>query len=536
MLLVAEAASAEENGRPKLVLFLSIDQGRAEYLERFRPVLRGGLGRLLDESVVFADTHQDHAVTVTSPGHASLATGLYPSHSGIVSNDWYDRGEKRNVYSVEDRDAPILPVAGAREQSTAGRSPKRLLGTTLGDWLKESSPESKVYSISGKDRSAILLGGKKADGAFWYDPRSGQWVTSRYYASEYPSWVRGFQASAPAEEYFGLRWDPLPVASGLLVTMEIDSSRDGGEGAAEPGFPKSIGRGSLVPDASFYQSLFASPFIESYLLQFAERLVREEKLGTDEATDLLALSFSSVDSVGHSYGPNSRELLDTVLRLDRELESFFAFLDGTIGMSRIAVVLSADHGVAPLPEYRLARGLPAGRVGSDDFRCIQGAGRAFATKFGKGSWFVAPLHFDYDELAARGVSREAAEAFLAKELSACPSVARVWTRSELERDPSWDEGVDPTLALYRHSFYAERSPDLYLQLKRWYINVSRGTTHGSPEDYDTHVPGIIDWPGVKPRKVERRIATVDLPVTLASLLRIATPSGLDGVDRSDLMW
>jgi predicted AlkP superfamily pyrophosphatase or phosphodiesterase len=356
-------------------------------------------------------------------------------------------------------------------------------------------------------------------------------VTSRYYASEYPAWVDAFHRRRPADAYFGTRWEPIPVDEKLLQSMAVV---DSGAGAEDTGIPKSVGRMSVLPDAAFYAALFDSPYIDRYLLELARLLVREERLGADDTADFLALSFSSVDAVGHAYGPNSRESLDAVLRLDRELASFFDFLEETVGAGNVAVVLSSDHGVAPLPEYRAAQGLPAGRLSSPDFECFQRSGTAFERAFGRADWTLAPLTFDEEVLAGRGLSRETAEAFLAKELSACPSVARVFSRSELERAEDSDGGVDPMLELHRNSYHPGRSPDLVLQLEKWVIDRRRGTTHGSAYEYDTHVPAIVLWPGAKPGRARERIATVDLPVTLAALLGLATPKALDGVDRSHL--
>lgn len=530
-LLSLSTTFATESSRPRLALVLSVDQARGDYLERFRPVLQGGLSRLLEAGVVFEDAHHFHATTITAPGHASLATGLHPSHSGVVGNDWFDRTENRDVYCVEDRAAPLLrPEAGGpRTWSGAGRSPKNLLGTALGDWMKSVNPETKVYSLGGKDRSAILMGGKHPDGAYWYDLRSGQWVTSRHYASEYPGWIQAFHRKRPADAHFGAKWEPIPFDTKLLDSMEVVAS---GAGTDDSGIPKPIGRTSVLPDAGFYAALFDSPFIDSYLLDLARLVVREERLGADENPDLLALSFSSVDAIGHAYGPNSREVLDAVVRLDRELGRFFDFLDETIGLGNVAIAMSSDHGVAPLPEHRMERGLSAGRLSSPDFECLQGVGRAFEEAFGKGDWFVAPLTLDEEVLASRGLERERAENFLARELSFCPSIARVWTRSEIENALWLDGGVDPMLELYRNGFYRDRSPDLFLQLEKWHVDRRRGTTHGSAYEYDTHVPAIVLWPGAKPRRDRERVHTVDIPVTLAKLLGVPTPSGLDGVDRS----
>ncbi|HJS73909.1 MAG TPA: alkaline phosphatase family protein [Vicinamibacteria bacterium] len=518
--ILAAAAVSGETERPKLVLFLSIDQGRAEYLARFRPVLEGGLLFLLERGVVFTETHHAHANTITAPGHASLSTGRFPSHTGIVGNDWYDRSEGREVYCIEDSDAPVLVPSGTRPASL-GRSPRRLVGTTLGDWLKEHERASKVFSIAGKDRSAVLMAGKKADAAYWFDGKTGQWLSSRYYMEEYPAWVWEFQERRLADGYFGRTWEALPIPEALLASMQIEPA---GAGARDGGIPRVIGHGVLAEDAGFYHALFETPFLESYLLAFAESLVREEGLGMDEATDVLAIGFSSVDSVGHDYGPNSREVLDAIVRLDRELGSFLRFLDRTIGLDKVAISLSADHGVAPLPEYQSRHDLPGGRIARTTLACVARAGRP--------EWFAAPLYFDTKALAKEKIEREEAEKIVSAEIAACPGVARVFTRSAIESAKQED---DSTLVRFTRAYYPDRSPDFFVQFEEGLIDDPAGTTHGSPYRYDTHVPGIIVFPGVAPASVGTPIETVDLPVTLALLLGLDPPKDVDGVDRSALM-
>ena len=528
MALLAPSLASADEPPPRLLLLLTIDQGRGDYLERFRPALSGGLARLVDEGVVFTDAHHAHAHTVTAPGHAALSTGRHPAGSGMVGNNFYDRSEGRWVYCLEDRAFEVLMPEGA-DGISPGRSPARLLGTGLADWIQSASPESKVYSVGGKDRASILMGGKNADTAYWYDRRIGHWVTSNYYTSSYPAWVHNFQRERRVESYFGNTWTPLPVPEALLSRMEIDS--------ASGSFSRAFGRASLYPNPRYYNAVFYSPFLESFLFDFAERIVTEEALGTDDAIDVLALSFASVDTVGHRHGPNSRELLDTVLRLDRELGEFFRFLDETIGLDRVAVSLSADHGVAPVPEYRASQGLSGARRSTEDYVCVQRAGQAFAKKFGDDDWFVRPFHFDYETLARRNVSRATLESALKAELVRCPGIAQVWTRTEIEAARTSVSNVSggPTLELFVHSFHPERSPDLYVVEKEFLVGNLTGTTHGSPYEYDTHVLALVRWPGAEPGSVSERIHTVDLPVTLASLLGVATPEDVDGVDRSKLI-
>lgn len=525
MALPASSLTSADEPSPRLLLLLTIDQGRGDYLERFRPALSGGLAWLVDEGVVFTDAHHAHAHTVTAAGHAALSTGRHPASSGMVGNNFYDRSEGRWVYCLEDRAFEVLMPEGV-DGSSPGRSPARLFGTGLADWIQAASPDTKVYSVGGKDRASILMGGKNADTAFWYDLRIGHWVTSTYYTSSYPAWVQSFQRERRVESYFAATWSPLPVSEALLARMDIEP--------ANGSFAHAFGRASLYPNPRYYNAVFYSPFLESFLFDFAEQLIIEEALGSDDTIDVLALSFASVDTVGHQHGPNSRELLDTVLRLDRELGEFFRFLDETIGLDRIAISLSADHGVAPVPEYRASKGLSGARRSTEDYVCVQRAGRAFEKKFGDDDWFVRAFHFDYETLARRKVPRATLEAALKAELLKCPHIAQVWTRTEIEAARTSGSG-GPSLELFVHSFHPERSPDLYVVEKEFLVGNAPGTTHGSPYDYDTHVLALVRWPGAEPSSVSERIHTVDLPVTLAALLGIATPEDVDGVDLSQLI-
>ncbi len=312
--------------------------------------------------------------------------------------------------------------------------------------MKRHSRDSKVYSVAGKDRSAVLMGGKKADGAFWFDGETGQWMSSRYYMDEYPAWVREFHARRLADGYFGRTWEPLPIPEALLPSMKIEAA---GAGAKDSGIPRIIGHGTLEEDHGFYHALFETPFLESYLLAFAESLVREESLGTDEATDVLALGFSSVDSVGHDYGPNSREVLDAIVRLDRELDSFFRFLDRTIGIGEGRDrALRRSWGRAaprvPVParpsrRSHLARGdWPAWREGGK-----AGMVRGASLFRRQGAW------------RKRSSSGEAVEELVSAEIAACPGVARVWTRSAIE---SAKQEADPTLLQFTRAFHPATKP------------------------------------------------------------------------------
>ncbi len=512
-------------GTPKLVLFLVIDQLSQDYLVRFRPLLDGGFGYLLDNGVVFADAHHDHANTVTGAGHATLASGCFPRRSGIISNRWFDRTTGEEVYCVQGRDYH--------------RSPSNLLVSTLGDWLKEADPAAKVFAASAKDRAAILIGGHDADAALWYD--SGEWATSGYYAE--PDWLEDFNDRRWPDAYFGRLWEPLPVPPDVLAELDIVEMD---EGIYQRSFPYAFGGKSLEPGAGFYAALLSSPFVDNYLLELAKTILAEERLGTDDHPDFLGLGFSALDYVGHSFGPNSREVLDTVLRLDRTLAELLDVIDAQVGLDNTLIALSADHGVAPLPAYRRAQGAWAARADAGDVACFQDVGRRLKERFGDSEWFLFDLYLNDEVIVESGVDRAELEREITTMLGECAAVERVWTRAELLRDPGVATAgavAEEALAnsdeshyrrLFSNSFHPDRSPDFEVQYRAFYLDRrSAGTTHGSPHAYDTWVPFVIAVPGGTPGTIADHVITADLAPTLAGIMGIPTPADLDGVDRSE---
>jgi len=535
LLLGSGLAGAETAEPPRLLVLFIIDQGRYEHLVRFRPAFQFGLKRLLDKGVSFTDAHQDHAVTATAPGHAALVSGVHPSRSGMVSNQWYDRASERRMYCVEDPRSPILgwTAASSGEESgpsTAGRSPRNLLVSTLPDWIKSKTPGSKIFAVGAKDRAAVVMGGKSANAAFWFDSSTGRFVTSRYYLRQYPDWLADFQRREHPSVHFGQAWQPLPIDTARARSLGVDSVP---EGAFASGFPHPIGGLSLEPDSDFYSSFYRTPFMDVYVAELARAILEHEALGADSALDFLGVSFAATDAVGHDYGPHSREVLDVLLRLDRVLGELLEVIDQKVGSGGAVVALSADHGVAPLPELRQERGEPGKRIGVEDVTCFQNVAKKLTEKFGKAEWLLRGLYLNYQTIAERNLRRQEVENELKRLLGSCPAVARAWTRTEIE-DPA--PASDPFLTLYRHSFHPERSPDLFVQLKEYYLGeLSRGTTHGSPYQYDTHVPLVILFRGLQPAEISTRVHTVDLAPTLASLLGIPTPGNLDGIDRGGLL-
>lgn len=523
--LLASCASAGRNlpapfpaDGPRLMLFLVVDQLSQEYLVRFRPLLTGGLAYLLDHGAVFRDAHHDHANTVTGAGHATLTTGCYPRHTGIISNQWYERDTGELVYCVQ----------GERFR----RAPDNLLVPTIGEWLQQMDPAAKVLSASGKDRSAVLLGGHRAATALWYD--GGDWVTTGYYHE--PAWLHEFNDRNWLEQYFGTLWEPLPVPPETLAAVDVVTLD---EGIYQRSFPYAFGNATLQPDGAFYAAMLSSPFSDRYLMELARTMIRAEHLGADDHPDFLGLSFHALDFVGHSYGPNSREVLDTLLRLDATLGELLDFVDQEIGLDHVVISLSADHGVVPLPEYRQARGESGERMDMLDIACFQRVGRTLRERHGDRNLVLAGLYLDNEAIDAAGLDRAVVEQEVASLLGACDSVQRVWTRSELLATPVGVPAGDDTARLrqlFANGYHAGRSADFELQYAAYYLNrMAAGTSHGSPYTYDTWVPMIVVAPGVPPRTIDERVSTVDLAPTLADIMGITPPGEIDGESRRAML-
>ena len=324
--------------KPKLIVFISIDQMRPDYFERFEQQFAGGFKRLYSEGVVFTNATLNYATTETGPGHATLSTGSYPGTSGIHANEWYDPKTKKQIYCVEDSTAK--PVDG----EGGGYSPKNLVVTALGDWLKEESLTSKVVTASSKDRAAILMGGKRANYAFWYDRKTGRMVTSAYYTKKIPDWAKKFNDGNWIEKNLPGSWWKLKPSG----DYESDGP-DELQGEMIWGMSSSFPHQFAMEKKG--DQVLTSPWGDMLTLDFARAAIEGENLGQRAATDLLCIALSCTDYVGHSFGPNSHEIHDHLLRLDQALGSFFNDLEKTVGASNVLFVLSADHGVMPLPEY-----------------------------------------------------------------------------------------------------------------------------------------------------------------------------------------
>jgi predicted AlkP superfamily pyrophosphatase or phosphodiesterase len=519
----------------RLAVLLVFDQMRGDYLGRWEKLFeKGGLRRLADDGAWFQNCHYDHADTLTGPGHAALATGCTPDRHGIILNDWYDRRAKEMVNCVGSRHPQVPPAPPRKNRKPAtSASPQRLLAPTLADALKKATRgKGKVVSLSLKDRSAVLPGGREPDACYWTD-RNGQFVTSRFYRDRPHAWVTRFNRSGLVDRWYGKEWQKLRPDLDYVRHSGPDDGPGEGKGTGQGRtFPHPFGNGAKPKKTSYYSALANSPMGNEWLLALVLEAIDAEQLGKDDVPDLLAVSFSSNDLVGHIWGPDSQEVLDTTLRTDRVVKELLDHLDRKVGQGRYCVVMTADHGICPLPAVTRGRGVEAGWV---DFKKLSlGAecylNETFAVKESdrKGLWIEAckegQLYLNGPLIRRRRLKQADVEAALAKWVLKQRGVHAAYTRSQLAA------GI-PTGRIGQRvarSFHPARSGDVLVVLAPHYLPGDglrgTGTTHGTPHAYDTHVPLIAFGPGIRAGARKDAVTPRCAPVILAQALGIDPPS------------
>lgn len=496
LLLLVSCAPAEDAAeKPRLAVVISVDQLRPDVLRRYAKEYRGGLKRLLAGGLHFRG-ELVHAATQTGPGHSTMLTGCNPARTGIVANSWINRETLRSVYCVNDDASPVFLV------KNKGRSPKQMLTTALGDWMHDANPKAKVYAVSGKDRAAITMGGKHPDGAYWFDRTAMGFTSSAYYHPDgLPGWIAAFNDDGwydqlPAQWIYqpaaGVRADDFPGESSRFSRTSPHPLRDADR-------RKSCDR------------IYCSPFVDAWTLRLAGKLVEREDLGGDDVADLLCISLSATDTVGHLYGPFSQEIHDDLLRLDRELGELFELLDRR--GAPYVVVLTADHGVLPIPELKLVPLRPA----------IQAATAAVQKKFGRADFFRVSGDGQIWLRPQPGVDLDVARRTIADVLRAQEFVAAVL-------DPRALDDAGPIGELVRNTHHPARGADLYVIAKEkvLFSDYVSGTSHGSPWSYDREVPLSFFGAGIPAGETGRTAHTIDIAPTLARALGVPAPGGLDG--------
>lgn len=507
-LLCLPAAQAQQkrsapttSSEPRLVLVIVVDQFRQDYTTRFRSEFTGGLKQMLSGGAVFVDAHQDHAPTVTAPGHTTVLTGSVPATSGIIGNEWFDRELGHTVTSVEDASTPLLD-----DPSATGASPHNLIVTSVGDELRIAhASTSHVVSLSMKDRAAILMGGRMADAAYWFDPRIGGFVTSSWYRSQLPDWIARFNAQHLPQQSLGKSWrSTLHPGAAPFVQLPTAAS------------------------AAFYAAWSATPFSSEVLETLAAATLREEKLGQHATPDLLAVSFSANDALGHHVGPDAPEVEEMSVQTDRIIGNLIHAAEQQVGgRQNLLVVFTADHGVAPVPENNIARKLPGQRFDLAKLRDRVSSG--LRARFGDGDWILfdegLSVYLNRSLIAQHHLQQSAVEDEAARSLADFPGVARVYTRHEFLEHHAFESRLDDYMA---RGFFASRSGDLFILMQPYFIEATTGTSHGSPYNYDSHVPLIFYGWRIHPGVFAERTGISDVAPTLASILHIETPSGSIG--------
>ena len=505
--------------RPKLVLMLSIDQMRVDYLSRFAPLYKGGLKTLIERGAVFNNAFYRHAATETGPGHSVLLSGRHPSHSGIVANEWWDSYLKKAINVVDDPFS--LPVGGEGRSA----SPVNALSFTVGDALKSTDAHSRVVGVSLKDRSAILMGGRRADAAYWYEVAGGNFITSTYYAKEAPPWLTRWNALRLPDQYAGKKWTRLLPDEEPYKKYAGADAIEGEWDRKDIVFPHAI-RGN-PPERLYYDDFRRTPFADEVTLSFALEAMKQHHLGEDEHTDILAVGFSATDVIGHTYGPESQEVMDQLLRLDSVLGDLFRKIDSNVGLANTVVVLSADHGSLPLVENLRNQGIDARRVSPDIFRsAVQDAfTRRFPGVKGLIAYFATDIYLDEDVIRLNRLDRATVERTAIDALMSTGLVEKVYAHSDLMKPIS----DDPQLRLFQNAFFQPRSPHLNVLLKKYvYVNSQvGGTGHGTLYDYDRHIPVVFMGRTIKSGHYQQECGPEDIAPTLAHLLGLTFPREYD---------
>jgi hypothetical protein len=470
---------------PRLVVLIVIDQMRADYFQRYAAQFTDGFKRLWESGAVFTEARYPYASNKTAQAHALMLSGWSPSATGIVGDRWYDRHTDSFVGVTA---APGHKLLGS---AVEGASPEQMQVHTVGDALKEARPNAIVLTASWKRYTAVLNGGHHPDGAYWFDETTGHMATSDYYLKSYPAWTQPLTHDDLTLPYFGTTWQGHKL----------------GEGSA--------------PNEQFRARVRYSPANNSVLLAFAKALIERSGVGMDADPDLVAFSFSGLDYVGHEYGPETPEFDDTILKLDHDIGDLLRTLDVRVGAANYTVALTADHGAALLPEKQQARGVDAGRISAESVRAA--VDTAVASKLGITGPIVAAfeapdLYLNYRGVATQKITRQALDHAVVEALEAQPGIARAYTVDDIVMAAG---AHDPLLDAVAEGYYADRSGDIHVMVKPNYIIWNAiGTTHGTPYEYDAHVPLIFMGAGVKPGRYEERVRINELAPTIGHLLGV----------------
>jgi predicted AlkP superfamily pyrophosphatase or phosphodiesterase len=515
---VTAKAFPAEVARPKLVVGLVVDQMRWDYLYRYyNRYTNGGFKRLINEGFSVENTFIPYTPTYTACGHTCIYTGSVPAVHGIIGNDWYDPETKRNVYCTEDS---TVRTVGSTPSAEGNMSPKNMLTTTITDELRLATNfKGKVIGISLKDRGSILPAGHAANAAYWYQGSTGNWITSTYYMKEVPTWVADYNKLKLANKFYAKNWETL-----YPINTYVNSTKD--ENAYE-------GKSSTFPhqltqniDKNF-DAIRSTPYGNTITLDLAKLAILSEDLGQDNITDFLAVSCSATDYVGHGYGPNSIEAEDTYLRLDKDFEEFFNYLDKKVGKGNYTVFLTADHGAAHVPAFMAENKMPAGVVNDRD---IANKLNAYLNdKFKVNNVVIKSMNnqiiFDHDKTDNGTVSFDVIKSASVEFLKRLDGFQNAIDISKISQTTI----QEIQKKMITNGYNARRSGDIYYVLNpNWFNGGATGTTHGNWNPYDSHIPLVFMGWGIKQGASNKVHYMTDIAPTLAALLHIQTPNGTVG--------
>ena len=526
LLFISQMLAAQNN--PKLVVGIVVDQMRYDYLYRYYDrYSERGFKRILKQGYNFKNAHFNYFPTYTGPGHAAVYTGTTPSVNGIVSNDWFDRKADKFIYCAGDSTAEAVGGSGEKGNISA----RNVQVTTITDELRLFyNHRSKVVGLSIKDRGAAIPAGHNPTGAYWYDSKSGDFISSTYYMDSLPEWVERFNDSEISDKYASQTWELLGDIEEYKNSTKDDSPYEYSLEGEKPTFPYDLSKVEKP-----LSTLSSTPFGNQLVLDFALEAIEGEGLGQDEITDFLAVSFSSTDYAGHAFGPRAVELEDMYLRLDLDIAQLLEYLDENIGENQYIVFLTADHGVVDVPDYLQDNNYPGKRV---DYRTATGTLIYLLEQdLGKGDWITnfsnQQVYLSRELLKENDYEPDDVQELVKSILLEMDFVSDAYTATEL----STRSMTDPMAVRWQNGFYAPLSGDVMVQMKSGYLfgkEGQPGTTHGSTFIYDTHIPILFYGAGIPAGESVRPVSVTDIAPSISMLLNISLPSGCTGQPLKEL--
>lgn len=517
------------NERPPLIIGLTVDQMRMDYLYRYWEHFGDdGFKRIIQNGMLCADHHFGYAPTYTGPGHASIFTGTTPRFHGVIGNYWFDRKSNATVYCASDTSVQTVGLANATV--AAGQmSPHRMHASTIGDELKLATDlKAKVYGISLKDRGAILPAGHLADGAFWfYGGDEGKFISSTFYMDALPKWLERWNDKNMAQRYLKSKWNPVLAESAYSVAWPDNNPYESSfKGMTRPTFPYNLEE--MQAQNGGFDLIKETPFGNSLLVDLAIRLIENEALGQDEITDLLALSFSSTDYIGHRFGAHAWETQDIYVRLDAELARLFKSLDENVGTDQWMCWLTADHGGATVPSLAAAEGMPVDYWKPGNM--IEDVEAMLSKRFGEGKWMLRYSNNQFilnrPLIQEKGHDLEMVRRLVQGVCLQTPGVLMAPTTNEVAQSGTSGDEIMERLRMGYHSAFS--GDVLVVPEPGWIKYGPSGTDHGSPFPYDTHVPCIFYGWHIPQGITYERTHIRDIAPTVAGLIHSPLPNANTG--------